>query len=578
MLKTLLKSVREYKLFTFLTPLFVVIDTLFFALIPSMMADLIDQGITPGRLDIVYEIGLKLLLVTVLMTVFGVLGGLCAAKASGGFAKNIRHDVFYKIQDFSFSNIDKFNSSSLIVRLTTDIQRLQGAYQMTIRLAFRAPFSLIFACIMAFSINKELAMTFLYVIPVIAIIMGIIIKLALPRFEKVYKEYDSLNSVVKENLDGIRVVKAYVRENEQEDKFKKESANIERLYKSAYKLPILAQPLMTVIVFGVSILIIWFGSKMVVASTLTTGELVGLVSYTSMALFGLIMLSIVFVMITISMASVKRVVEVLNEEPEIVNKDNTIKDVKDGSVIFEDVDFSYLKRNDKLVLSNININIPSGHKVGIIGGTGSSKSTLVQLLPRLYDVDKGSVKIGGIDVRDYDLKALRDNVAFVLQKSVLFSGTVEENLRWGNQNATLEQIIEAAKIAQAHSFIQEFEDAYQYKIDQGGLNVSGGQRQRLSIARALLKSPKVIIFDDSTSAVDMATEASIREGLAKKLPGLTQIIIAQRIVSVQDCDTIYVLDDGKIVGEGTHEELLESNEIYQEVYNSQMREESNGSK
>jgi ATP-binding cassette subfamily B protein len=447
---------------------------------------------------------------------------------------------------------------------------------MTIRLAFRAPFSLIFACVMAFSINKSLAMTFLYVIPVIALIMGIIITLALPRFEKVYKEYDSLNNVVKENLDGIRVVKAYVREDQQKEKFQKQSASIEKLYKNAYKLPILAMPLMTLIVFIVSILIIWFGSKMVVASTLTTGELVGLVSYTSMALFGLIMLSVVFVMITISMASVKRVVEVLNETPEIVNKANAIQTVKDGSVEFENVNFSYLKRSDKLALSNINIIIPSGDKVGIIGGTGSSKSTLVQLLPRLYDVDSGSIKLGGVDVRNYDLRTLRDNVAFVLQKSVLFSGTVEENLKWGNEKASMDEVIEAANIAQADNFIREFDGTYQYKIDQGGLNVSGGQRQRLSIARALLKSPKVIIFDDSTSAVDMATEASIREGLAKKLPGLTQIIIAQRIVSVQDCDTIYVLDDGKIVGKGTHQELLDTNNIYQEVYNSQMREESDG--
>lgn len=575
MIKTLIKSIREYKKETILTPILVIIETMFYGFIPTLMASLIDQGISANRIDIVYKIGFKLLFVTLLMMVFGILGGVFGARASGGFSKNLRHDVFCKIQDFSFSNIDKFNSNSLIVRLTTDIQRLQVVYQMIIRLAFRAPFSLIFACVMAFSINASLAMIFLYVIPVIAVIMGVIIKLALPRFEKVYSQYDNLNKVVKENLDGIRVVKAYVREDQQIEKFNIQSSIIEKLYKDAYKLPILAMPLMTLIVFVVSIIIIWFGSKMVVNQSLTPGELVGLVSYTSMALFGLIMLSIVFVMTTISMASVKRVVEVLIEKPDIVNNSNHLTIIKDGSIEFKNVDFSYLKRKDKLALSNINISIPSGSKIGIIGGTGSSKSTLVQLIPRLYDVDDGSITVGGIDVRDYDLKALRDSVAFVLQKSVLFSGSVEDNLKWGNEDASKEQIIDATTIAQADGFIKKFKNDYKYKITQGGLNVSGGQRQRLAIARALLKSPKIIIFDDSTSAVDMATEQSIRESIAKKLPGLTQIIIAQRIVSVQECDNIYVLDDGKIVGEGTHSDLLKSNVIYQEVYETQMREKNN---
>jgi ATP-binding cassette subfamily B protein len=572
MIKTLLKSVREYKKFTILTPLTIILETLLFALIPTLMANLIDKGISPGNMDFVYKIGFELVGVTLAMTFFGILGGIFAAKASGGFAKNLRHDVFYRMQDFSFANVDKFNSSSLVVRLTTDVQRLQGSFQMLIRLAFRAPFSLIFACIMAFSINKKLAMTFLYVIPIIAVMLFVIIKLAMPRFEKVYEEYDNLNGIVKENLDGIRVVKAYVREDQQNEQFQKETAIIERLYKSAYGLPIIAQPLMLVVVYVVSIIIIWFGSKMVVAGTLTTGDLFGLVSYTSMALFALIMLSVVFVMVSISMASAKRVVEVLNEESEIKNKNNSITQIKNGSIKYDHVNFSYLGRDDKLALKDINIDIPSGHKLGIIGGTGSSKSTLVQLLPRLYDVHSGSVQIGGTDVKDYELKTLRDNVSFVLQKSVLFSGTVLENLKWGNEKATQQQIIDACKIAQADGFINEFEDGYEHIIDQGGLNVSGGQRQRLSIARALLKTPKVIIFDDSTSAVDMATEASIRVGLSMRLPGLTQVIIAQRIVSVKDCDTIIVLNDGKIAGNGTHDELLANNQIYQEVYSSQMRE------
>lgn len=573
MIKTLLKSVRDYKKYTILTPIIVVIDTLFFALIPTLMAKLIDNGITPGNMDAVYKIGLELVGVTLAMTFFGILGGTFAAKASGGFAKNLRHDIFYSIQNFSFTNVDKFNSSSLVVRLTTDVQRLQGSFQMMIRLAFRAPFALVFACVMAFSINEQLAMTFLYVIPVIVLMLVVIIKIAMPRFEKVYNEYDVLNSIVKENLDGIRVVKAYVREDQQNEKFQKETEFIEKLFKSAYGLPIIAQPLMLVVVYAVSIIIIWFGSKMVVSGTLTTGDLFGLVSYTSMALFALIMLSVVFVMVTISMASAKRVVEVLNEESEIMNKKDAIKKIKSGSIKFENVDFSYLGRDDKLALENINFDIPSGHKLGLIGGTGSSKSTLVQLLPRLYDVYKGSVKIDGIDVKDYDIKTLRDNVSFVLQKSVLFSGTVSENLKWGNENATKQELIDACKIAQADKFINDFENGYEHIIDQGGLNVSGGQRQRLSIARALLKTPKIIVFDDSTSAVDMATEASIRNELSKNLPGLTQIIIAQRIVSVKNCDTIIVLNDGKIVGNGTHDELLENNQIYQEVYNSQMRED-----
>jgi ATP-binding cassette subfamily B protein len=573
MIKTLLKSVREYKKYAILTPVSVVLETLFFALIPTMMANLIDKGITPGNMSYVYKIGLELVGVTLAMTFFGIVGGTLAAKASGGFAKNLRQDVFYRMQDFSFVNVDKFNSSSLVVRLTTDVQRLQGSFQMSLRLAFRAPFSLIFACIMAFSINKQLAMTFLYVIPIILAMLFVIIKLAMPRFEKVYNEYDTLNAVVKENLDGIRVVKAYVREEQQNQKFQKETETIEKLYKSAYGLPIIAKPLMLVIVYAVSIVIIWFGSKMVVGGTLTAGDLFGLVSYTSMALFALIMLSIVFVMITISMASAKRVVEVLDEETAIKNKNNAITEIKSGSIIFDHVDFSYLDRDDKLALEDITFDVPSGHKLGIIGGTGSSKSTMVQLLPRLYDVHKGSVKIDGNDVKDYDIKTLRDNVSFVLQKSVLFTGTVSENLKWGNENATQEQIVDACKIARADGFINEFENGYEHVIDQGGLNVSGGQRQRLSIARALLKTPKIIIFDDSTSAVDMATEASIRNGLSINLPGLTQVIIAQRIVSVKDCDTIIVLNDGKIVGKGTHDELLTDNQIYQEVYNSQMRED-----
>lgn len=572
MIKTLLRSLRDYRKVSLLAPFFILVESALFSQIPFLIAKLIDTGINTGNISNVLRIGLILVSVSLLMILTGVLGGIFAAKGAAGFAKNLRHDVFYKIQDYSFSNIDKFSSSSLIVRLTTDIQRLQVTFQMFLRLAFRAPSILIFSSIMAFSINHRLSLVFLYVIPFVALFMALIIKMAFPRFQKVFKEYDDLNKVVQENLEGIRTVKAYVREDEEIKKFKVRSSNIEKMFVNAYKLTVIAMPFMLLTIFIINMIIIIFGSRMVISSDLTTGDLVGLINYVTMAMFSLIMLSVVFVTATVSLASAKRVVEVLEEEPSIQNKANAIKQVSNGSIKFEDVNFSYLKRSDKLCLNNINIDIRSGERIGIIGSTGSGKSTLINLISRLYDVDSGKIKIAGKDIKDYDLKALRNNIAYVPQKSVLFSGTIEDNLKWGNENSTFDEMDEACEISQIKDFIYSQEDVYSYHIEQGGVNLSGGQRQRLCIARAVLKNPKIIIFDDSTSAVDMATESKIRKAISDKLPSMTQLIIAQRIVSVWKCNQIIVLDKGFVVGRGTHEELIKTNSIYKEVFETQMRE------
>jgi ATP-binding cassette subfamily B protein len=571
-IRPILGSLKGFYKETILAPLFVILDTLLFSQIPFIIARLIDNGINAGNKDYIISTGLYLLLVTLLMTVSGILGGVFAARGSTGFSKNLRHNLFYKIEDYSFSNLDKFSSSSLIVRLTTDVQRLQTVYQMSIRGAFRALSSIVFAIYMSYIISPKLSMTFLFAVPILVTLLFVIIKLAFPRFEKVFKEIDNLNRVVKENLDGIRVVKSYVQDEYEVRKFKERSSLLEKLYVNAYKLMVSVMPIMLFCVFAITIVIVYLGSKMVISTELTTGELVSLVSYTSMALFGLIMFSSVFVMAIVASPSVKRVVEVLEEVPDIKDEKNPITELNNADIEFKDVSFSYLKRDDKLCLENINLTIKQGEKVGILGSTGSSKTSLVNLLPRLYDVQSGSIEIGGIDVRKYSLETLRNNISYALQKSVLFSGTIKENLLWGKNTASEEEIVQACKVAQIHDFIMAKKGTYDYQIERGGVNVSGGQRQRLAIARALIKSPKILILDDSTSAVDMATEASINKGLSEKLPNTTKIIIAQRISSIENCDKIIVLDEGKIVGLGKHEDLLATNNIYQEVYYTQRKE------
>ncbi|MDC7238044.1 MAG: ABC transporter ATP-binding protein [Sphaerochaetaceae bacterium] len=571
-IRPILGSLKGFYKETILAPLFVIIDTLLFSQIPFIIARLIDNGINAGDKEYIINTGIQLLLVTLMMTVTGVLGGVFTAKGATGFSKNLRHNLFYKIEDYSFSNLDKFSSSSLIVRLTTDVQRLQNVYQMSIRGAFRALSSIIFAIYMSYIISPKLSMTFLFAVPILVTLLIVIIKLAFPRFEKVFKEIDNLNRVVKENLDGIRVVKAYVQNEYEVKKFKERSSLLEKLYVNAYKLMVSVMPIMLFCVFAITIVIVFLGSKMVISTELTTGELVSLVSYTSMALFGLIMFSGVFVMAIVASPSIKRVVEVLEEVPDIKDEKNPITELNNADIEFKDVSFSYLKRDDKLCLENINLKIKQGEKIGIIGSTGSSKTSLVNLLPRLYDVQSGSIEIGGIDVRKYSLETLRNNISYALQKSVLFSGTIKENLLWGKNTASDEEIVQACKVAQIHDFIMAKKGTYDYQIERGGVNVSGGQRQRLAIARALIKSPKILILDDSTSAVDMATEASINKGLSEKLPNTTKIIIAQRISSIENCDKIIVLDEGKIVGLGKHEDLLATNNIYQEVYYTQKKE------
>jgi ATP-binding cassette subfamily B protein len=572
LIKTLLGRVREYRKVSVLTPFLVFFETLMMSVLPYLMSMLIDQGLQVHNMTQVWRVGFYIIIATLFMGLFGVLGGWTAAKASAGFAKNLRHDLFYAIQGYSAKNIDKYSTSSLVVRLTTDVQRLQMAFQMSIRLAVRAPFSLIFSMCMAFYVDWHLALLFVYMIPIIALIMIITIKIAFPLFEKVFAQYDRLNTVVEENVDGIRAVKAYVNERREINKFKKESNTLCGQYTKVGKLAINIMPLMLLSIFSLDVLIMWLGAKQVVLGSLTTGELVSLVSYVSMAMMGLMMLSSFFVMMTISSASAKRVCDVLNEKVDLRDPEHPIMNVENGDIVFDHVAFSYSSSSDKLCLSDIDLNITSGERIGIIGGTGSSKTTLVSLIPRLYDTTEGHVLVGGVDVRNYSLKILRHNVAFVPQESRLFSGTIKENLRWGNETASDAQMERVCRIAQADAFIRTFPDGYDTHIEQGGRNVSGGQRQRLCIARALLTEPRIIIFDDSTSAVDMSTEASIRLALHDELPSVTQLIIAQRVSTVQECDRILVLDEGRISGFGTHAELLAGNAIYREVYESQTRE------
>ncbi|RGF96948.1 ABC transporter ATP-binding protein [Firmicutes bacterium AM55-24TS] len=571
MIKTLLKSVREYKRDSILAPIFVTLEVVMEVVIPLLMAMLIDKGIDAGNMNYILKIGIALAISCVISLVFGALSGKFAASASAGFAKNLRKDMFYNVQNFSFSNIDKFSASSIVTRLTTDITNVQNAYQMIVRIAVRGPIMIIFSLIMAFGINHKLSLVFLLAIPVLGGGLYFIMTHAHPIFERVFKIYDKLNNVVQENLRGIRVVKSFVREDFEEKKFKNVSEDIYDDFVKAEKLLAFNAPLMQFAAYGCMLFISWFGAKLIVASTMTTGELTSLIAYTMQILMNLMMLSMVFVMITMARASSERIVEILDEKSDLTNPENPVYEIKNGDISFRNVNFGYSKKKRKLCLKSINLDIKSGETVGIIGGTGSSKSSLVQLIPRLYDTTDGEVIVGDRNVKEYDIESLRDEVAMVLQKNVLFSGTIKENLRWGNDHATDEEIERVCKLAQADEFIQTFPDKYDTYIEQGGSNVSGGQKQRLCIARALLKKPKILILDDSTSAVDTKTDASIRRAFREEIPNTTKIIIAQRISSVEDADKIIVMDNGEINGIGTHEELLKNNEIYREVYNSQVK-------
>ncbi|MBQ9375495.1 MAG: ABC transporter ATP-binding protein [Ruminococcus sp.] len=571
MIRKLLRSVREYKKDSILAPVFVSLEVVMEVVIPILMAFLIDKGIDKGDMSYIVNMGILVLLSSLVSLAFGALSGKHAAYASAGFAKNLRRDMFYRVQKYSFSNIDKFSTASIVTRLTTDVTNVQNAYQMAIRVAVRGPIMLLFSLVMSFMVNPNLSIAFLVAIPVLGGGLFFIMTHAHPIFERVFKKYDKLNNVVQENLHGIRVVKSFVREDHEIDKFKGVSKDIYNDFSMAEKMLAFNTPLMQFCMYGCMLLISWFGAKLIVGDTMTTGELMSLVSYSTQILMSLMMLSMIFVMIVISRASCERIVEILDEESDLTNGDNPIYDVKDGSISFKNVCFDYSKKADRHCLDDVSLDIPSGATVGIIGGTGSSKSSLVQLIPRLYDVTEGSLQVGGVDVKDYDIETLRNEVAMVLQKNVLFSGTIKDNLRWGNENATDEDMVRVCKLAQADSFISQFPDGYDTFIEQGGSNVSGGQKQRLCIARALLKKPKILILDDSTSAVDTATDALIRRAFREEIPDTTKLIVAQRISSIQDADIIVVLDDGKIDGVGTHEQLVKSNKIYKEVYESQTR-------
>ncbi len=577
MIKRLMKSIREYKIPSIKAPVYVSLEVVMEVLIPLMMASLIDQGIDKGNMPYILKMGLLLLLSAILSLLFGFLSGKYAAIASAGFAKNLRKDMFEHVQDFSFANIDHFSTGGLVTRLTTDVSNVQNAYQMVIRTAVRSPFMLIFSLAASVFIDWQLSLIFAVFIPILAVGLFYVATHAHPIFERVFRRYDRLNGVVGENLHAIRVVKGFVREEYEEEKFNKISEEIYQDFSKAEKLLAFNMPLMQFCVYSCMLLISWFGARAVVACGgdavlgLSTGELTSMFSYTMQILNSLMMLSMIFVMIVISRTSMERIDEVLREQSTITSPENALNEVRDGSIVFRDVSFRYNQSAEKPVLSHVNLTIPSGQTVGILGGTGSSKSSLVQLIPRLYDVSEGSVEVGGEDVRRYDLNALRDAVSFVLQKNELFSGTIKENLRWGNEHATDEEMVHACELAQADGFIQSFPDKYDTYIEQGGTNVSGGQKQRLCIARALLKNPKVLILDDSTSAVDTATDALIRKAFLEEIPSITKIIIAQRIASVMDADQIIVLDGGEIIAVGTHEELMKSSDIYREVYESQMK-------
>ena len=571
MIKRLLKSVREFKKDALLTPFFVVLEVVMEVIIPLVMARLIDKGIDGQDMAAIWKYGIILVLCAMLALVFGAAAGTFAARASTGFARNLRHDMYYNVQNFSFSNIDKFSTGSIVTRLTTDVTNVQNAFQMCTRIAVRCPVMLVFALFMAMKINSRMALVFLAVLPILAIGMGILMKVVGPVFERAFKIYDRMNTVVQENVRGIRVVKTYVREDHETEKFEGVSGMLYRTFSKAQKTMAGVMPLMQFCMYACMLLISWLGARLIVGGSMTTGELTSMFSYAMQILMSLMMVAMVFVMITMAKASAERVAEILDEQPDLRNPANPIHEVKDGAIEFDDVSFSYKGDERKLALKNVNLHIKAGQTVGILGGTGSAKSTLVQLIPRLYDTTHGTVKVGGVDVRDYDIEALRDQVAMVLQKNVLFSGTIKENLRWGDENASDEELERVCRLAQADEFIQQMPDKYDTHIEQGGSNVSGGQKQRLCIARALLKKPKILILDDSTSAVDTKTDALIRKAFAEEIPDTTKIIIAQRVSSVQDADQIVILDGGTVQAVGTHDELLAANTIYQEIYNQQNR-------
>lgn len=572
MLRTLLKSVREYKGKAVMTPIFVAGEVICEAAIPFVIAGLVNDIRAGVGINVIVSYGWKLLLLAFISLIFGWLAGLTCATAACGFGKNLRHDVFYKVEDFSFQNIDHFSSASLVTRLTTDIQNVQMTFMMIIRTAVRAPLNLIFSFLMAYLMGGRTALIFLVVIPLLAIGLGCVIKAALPLYRKAFPMYDALNESVEENVNGIRVVKSFVREEHENKKFDCASENVQKLFTKAERIVALNNPMMQMCMYIVMLFVLWFGSKTIIVSggtELNVGQFSTLLTYSFQILSSLMMLSMIFVMITLSLESGERLAEVLNEESTVTSPSDPVMEVKDGSIDFDHVAFKYNKMADRHVLDHIDLHIKSGETIGIIGGTGSSKSSLVQLIPRLYDVTEGCVRVGKEDVRNYDLKVLRDAVAMVLQKNVLFSGTIAENLRWGNKEASDEELRQACHMACADEFIDLMPDGYNTKIEQGGTNVSGGQKQRLCIARALLKKPKILIMDDSTSAVDTKTDALIRKAMKEYIPETTKIIIAQRTSSVEDADHIIVLDDGKIDAIGTSEELLRTNRIYREVYTSQ---------
>ncbi|MBQ2319746.1 MAG: ABC transporter ATP-binding protein [Lachnospiraceae bacterium] len=570
MLKTLGAQIKEYKRDSLLTPVFMILEVILETIIPFMMASIIDDGVEAGDMKHICIMGVCMLLTAAASLWAGVMGGKYGASASTGFAKNLRKAMYANIQTFSFSNIDKFSTSGLVTRLTTDVTNIQNSYQMVLRMCMRAPATLICAMAMSFYVNPKIATIYLAAVILLTVINVFITKSAMKYFSAVFKKYDKLNESVQENVSAIRVVKAYSREDFEKSKFAKASENIYKMFVKAEGLVVINMPIMQGIAYTCILLISWLGAKMIVGGSMTTGELSQLLTYCMNILMSLMFLSMIFVMLTMSIASAERIAEVLNEKADIVNPENPVMEVKDGSILFENVEFRYNMTSPEPVLKGINISINQGETIGIIGGTGSAKSSLVNLISRLYDVSSGSVKVGGVDVREYDIETLRNEVAVVLQKNVLFSGTIYDNLRWGNKDATEEECRHACKLACADEFIDRMTDGYNTYIEQGGSNVSGGQKQRLCIARALIKKPKILILDDSTSAVDTATDSKIRKAFAEEIPGTTKIIIAQRISSIQNCDRIIVMEDGCVDGFGTHEELLASNEIYREVYESQV--------
>ena len=569
MLKTLASQIKEYKKASIATPIFMILEVIMETIIPLMMASIIDDGVSVGNAGHIYKMGALMLAAACFSLFSGFMGGKYGAKASTGFARNLRKAMYENIQTFSFSNIDKFSTAGLVTRLTTDVTNIQNAYQMLLRMCMRAPFSLICAMVMSFAVNTRIATIYLIAVLVLGVILGVLVTMTTKYFRSIFQKYDDLNESVQENVSAIRVVKAYVREDHEKEKFTKASGNVYKLFTKAEAMICLNMPIMQFTVYTCILVISWMGAHMIVSNTLTTGDLSMLLTYCMNILMNLMMLSMIFVMVTMSVASARRMAEVLNEKTDITNPENPVMEVADGSIEFRHVDFSYKKDAKEPVLKDINLKIRSGETIGILGGTGSGKSSLVSLLSRLYDVTKGSVLVGGRDVREYDIDVIRNQVAVVLQNNVLFSGTILDNLRWGDKEATKEECMHACDLACASEFIEKLPKGYDTYIEQGGTNVSGGQKQRLCIARALLKKPKVLILDDSTSAVDTSTDAKIRKAFAEEIPGTTKLIIAQRVSSIQNADHIIVLENGEINGFGTHEELLENNEIYRDVYESQ---------